>query len=404
MRQMILAGICFAWSFVACAPYGIGDSAVDGKSEEQFLTNIRQLTTEGKSAGEGYFSQDGKFLIFQSEREAENPFYQIYIMNLGTGVVHRVSPGIGKTTCSFFRPDSHEVLFASTHLDPNAKQKQQAELEFRASGKKRRFTWDYDENYDIFSAQRDGSNLKRLTDTPGYDAEGAYSPDGSKIVFCSLRDAYPTEKLSPEDKKHLECSLSYFGEIYIMNADGSDQKRLTNWTGYDGGPFFSPDGERIIWRHFNESGMLADVYTMKLDGSDIRRLTDFGSMSWAPYFHPSLEYVIFHSNKYGFANCELFIVDSQGEKEPVRITFNAVFDGLPVFSPDGRHLAWTSGRTSTGESHLFFAEWNHEAALAALKSASPRSQSQPAQTPDFAGKLRENASGDPSSHTKHQGK
>ncbi|MFN3533004.1 MAG: M28 family peptidase [Candidatus Brocadia sp.] len=349
------------------------------KDERQFLANIRQLTHQGKSAGEGYFSQDGKYLIFQSEREPENPFYQIYIMNLETGDTHRVSPGIGKTTCSFFRSNSKEVLFASTHLDPDAEAKQKAEFEFRASGKRRRFTWDYDANYDIFSAKRDGSALRRLTDALGYDAEGAYSPDGSKIVFCSLRDAYPIENLSPDDQKRMETNPGYFGEIYIMNADGSEQKRLTNWPGYDGGPFFSPDGEWIIWRHFNEDGMLADVYTMRLDGSDVRRLTDFKSMSWAPYFHPSGEYVIFHSNKFGFTNCELFIVDALGEKEPVRVTFHEKFDGLPVFSPDGKRLAWTSGRTANGDSQLFLADWNHEAALEALKSASVRSSSQPVQ-------------------------
>ncbi|MEP9410202.1 MAG: M28 family peptidase [Candidatus Brocadia sp.] len=371
---VLLTAMCFNW--------GVANSDGNEKDEGQFLTNIRQLTYDGKSAGEGYFSQDGKYLIFQSERDPENPFYQIYMMSLETGKTHRVSPGIGKTTCSFFRPNSEEVLFASTHFDPDAKAKQKAEFEFRASGERRRFTWDYDPNYDIFSAKRDGGALKRLTDAHGYDAEGAYSPDGSKIVFCSLRDAYPIENLSPDDQKRLKTNPGYFGEIYIMNADGSEQKRLTNWPGYDGGPFFSPDGEKIIWRHFNEDGMLADIYTMRLDGSDMRRLTDFKSMSWAPYFHPSGDYVIFHSNKFGFTNCELFIVDALGEKEPVRVTYHDKFDGLPVFSPDGKRLAWTSGRTANGDSQIFLADWNHEAAMMALQSARLRPVSQPAQTFD----------------------
>ena len=351
--------------------------------ETQFLKNIRQLTYEGKRAGEGYFSEDGEALIFQSEREPENPFFQIYLLDFETGDTNRVSPGTGKTTCSFCRPGTNEALFASTHLDPGAKAKQQAEIEFRATGKERRFTWDYDEHYDIFSAQRDGSKLKQLTNSTGYDAEGAYSPDGTKIVFCSLRDAYPLDKLSPEERKQFEKDPAYFGEIYIMNADGSDQKRLTKSPGYDGGPFFSPDGERVIWRHFQDNGMLADVYTMRLDGSGMHRLTDFASMSWAPYFHPSGEYVIFHSNKFGFANCELFVVDSRGEKEPVRITFTDKFDGLPVFSPDGKLLSWTSNRTSNGNSQLFMAEWDHDIALAAIKVSPARHASQPAQIIDI---------------------
>src|SRR5438094_9781369 len=135
--------------------------------EAQFLSNIRQLTFEGRRSGEGYFSPEGKSLIFQSEREPGNPFYQIYLLDLETGDSHRVSPGIGKTTCAFFRPNTDEVLFASTHLDPEAKGKQKTELELRASGKERRYSWDYDEHFDIFVAKRDGSRLRRLTSAYG---------------------------------------------------------------------------------------------------------------------------------------------------------------------------------------------------------------------------------------------
>src|ERR1043166_8338378 len=130
--------------------------------EGLFLSNARQLIFEGKRSGEAYFSPDGKALIFQSEREPGNPFYQIYILDLESGDTHRVSPGTGKTTCSFFRPGSDEVLFASTHLDPEARAKQKAELDFRASGKERRYSWDYDEQMDVFSAKADGTQIRRL--------------------------------------------------------------------------------------------------------------------------------------------------------------------------------------------------------------------------------------------------
>ena len=336
-------------------------------NEAQFLTGTRQLVFEGRRSGEGYFAPDGKQLIFQSEREPGNPFYQIYILDLESGDSHRVSPGIGKTTCAFFRPGTDEVLFASTHTDPEARAKQQAELAFRASGQQRRYSWDYDDEMEIFVARRDGTQLRRLTNARGYDAEGSFSPDGSKIVFTSMRDAFPTERLSDENRTRWTNDPSYFGEIYIMNADGSGQRRLTQSPGYDGGPFFSPDGDRIIWRRFNEAGDKADIYTMRLDGSDVRRLTDFDSMAWAPSYHPSGQYVIFTSNKLGFANFELHIVDSAGEREPVRITFTDGFDGLPVFSPDGKRLCWSSVRTADGQSQLFLTGWNHAAALAALQ-------------------------------------
>ncbi len=345
----------------------------DNAGESGFLKNARQLIYDGKRSGEGYFSPDGDAMIFQSEREPGNPFFQIYILSFETGDTWRVSPGAGKTTCAFFRAGTDQVLFASTHLDPDAVKKQQEEIDLRKTGREKRYSWDYDVNMDIFASQRDGSDRQRLTDRFGYDAEGSYSPDGGKIVFCSMRDAYPADKLSAEDQKRLEMNPSYFGEIYIMNADGSHQQRLTHTPGYDGGPFFSPDGQRIIWRRFNEEGTVADVFTMNLDGSDVRQLTNFESMSWAPYFHPSGEYAIFTSNKLGFSNFELYIVDKMGKKEPVRITYTDGFDGLPVFSPDGKRLAWTTNRTADGASQIYLADWDHEAALAALTAAPDRS-------------------------------
>ena len=364
------------WSGVVAQHAMSNEIGVNSADESQFLSNIRQLTYDGKRAGEGYFSEDGNALIFQSEREPDNPFYQIYLLDLLTGDTHRVSTGVGKTTCAFFRPGTDEVLYASTHHDVFAKAKQEEELKFRASGKERRYSWDYDEAMDIFSANRDGSNLKKLTNAPGYDAEASYSPDGKYIVFCSLRDAYPKSQLSPKALKQLEVDPAYFGEIYLMNADGSDQIRLTDSPGYDGGPFFTPDGQHIVWRHFTADGSQADIYTMRIDGSNIRRLTDFKSMSWAPYFHPSGAYVIFASNKLGFSNFELYLVDGRGRHEPVRVTSTDGFDGLPVFSPDGNQLCWTSNRNSQEVSQLYLAEWNHQAALAAVLNA-PKSQNSP---------------------------
>ena len=364
------------WSGVVAQHAMSNEIGVNSADESQFLSNIRQLTYDGKRAGEGYFSEDGNALIFQSEREPDNPFYQIYLLDLLTGDTHRVSTGVGKTTCAFFRPGTDEVLYASTHHDVFAKAKQEEELKFRASGKERRYSWDYDEAMDIFSANRDGSNLKQLTNAPGYDAEASYSPDGKYIVFCSLRDAYPKSQLSPKELKQLEVDPAYFGEIYLMNADGSDQIRLTDSPGYDGGPFFTPDGQHIVWRHFTADGSQADIYTMRIDGSNIRRLTDFKSMSWAPYFHPSGAYVIFASNKLGFSNFELYLVDGRGRHEPVRVTSTDGFDGLPVFSPDGNQLCWTSNRNSQEVSQLYLAEWNHQAALTAVLDA-PKSQNSP---------------------------
>lgn len=345
-------------------------------AEREFLSRIRRLTIEGRRAGEGYWSPDGKRLVFQSEREPDNPFYQIYVLDLVSGDTKRISPGSGKTTCAFFRPGSDQILFASTHGDPKSRQYQDEELAFRASGRTRRYSWDYDAAMDIYAYRETTGTLTRLTNAVGYDAEGSYSPDGAWIVFSSMRDAYG-RRLPPDEQKMLDTNPSYFGEIYIMRADGSDQRRLTRTGGYDGGPFFTPDGSRIVWRRFDRDGLIADVWTMKPDGSDERQITDFGSMSWAPYMHPSGEYIIFSSNKLGFENFELFMVDAEGLKEPVRVTFTDLFDGLPVPSPDGKRLAWTSSRSGGGAGQLFLADWNHEKALEALRKAPSRMRRTP---------------------------
>ncbi len=320
------------------------------------ISGTKQLTFVGPRSGEGYFSADGKQMVFQSEREAGNPFYQIYLMNLANGQTTRVSTGSGKTTCAWIHPTQKKVMFSSTHLDPQFKNKIQEELETRKNPQKHKYSWSYDETFDIFETDWNGKNIKRLTKEKGYDAEGAYSPDGKKIVFASNRAGY-TETLSPEEQKIFAQDPSYMMDIYTMNADGSNVKRLTNVKGYDGGPFFSSDGKQITWRRFTPNGQSAEIYVMDADGGNQRAVTKLGAMSWAPFFHPSGDYLIFTSNVLGYSNFELFIVDAKGEKDPVRVTYLDGFDGLPVFSPDGQKISWTR-RNEKGESQIYLADWD----------------------------------------------
>ncbi|HVR29479.1 MAG TPA: hypothetical protein VMS86_08085 [Thermoanaerobaculia bacterium] len=344
--------------------------------EASFVTRIRRLTYEGRRAGEGYFSSDGSKLVFQSEREPGNPFYQIYELDLVTGETRRVSPGMGKTTCSFLRPGTNEILYASTHHDARSLDLQREELELRASGRERRYAWDYDPEMELYVADPETLAPRRLTHERGYDAEASYSPDGRWIVFSSTRSGYDATETyagdAAEREKKLETDPAYFGEIYLMPAEGGEARRLTHVPGYDGGPFFFADGSRIVWRRFDQNGLVADVWTMKPDGSDQRRITDFGAMSWAPWADATGSYILFASNRLGFSNFELYLVDAEGTKEPVRVTYSDGFDGLPVLSPDGRTLAWTSTRHGEPGGQIFVGEWNHERALAAIEAAPPR--------------------------------
>jgi len=336
--------------------------------EAAFLSKIRQVTFAGKRAGEGYFNADGTKLIFQSERDPSNPFYQIFLLDLETGDTSQISPGHGKTTCAWVHPDGRKALFASTQDDPDAKAEQEAELKERAEGKQKRYAWDYDEYFDIFSYDLESKQYTNLTQTKGYDAEGCYSPDGTQIVFSSNRAWYAPEvkDIAPEDRAWFAMNPSFGLDLYIMNADGSNVRRLTTAPGYDGGPFFSHDGKKICFRRFDRKGETAEVYTMNIDGTDERQITKLGAMSWAPFFHPSGEYLIFNTNTQGFANFELYIVDAQGSKEPVRVTHTDGWDGLASFSPDGQKLTWSSKRGSDGLSQVFLADWNHEAARVAM--------------------------------------
>jgi Tol biopolymer transport system component len=377
LRALLGLGLILVHLCAARAPAAL---PVAGAGEGRFLSNARQLIFEGKRSGEGYFSPDGRALIFQSERELGNPFYQIYTLDLETGETRRLSPGVGKTTCAFFRPGADEVLFASTHLDPESKARQQAEIELRASGRQRRYAWDYDEHMDIFAARRDGSMLRRLTASLGYDAEGSYSPDGRRIVFCSLRDAYPTNKLSAAELKRLETDPAWFGEIYLMNADGSDPRRLTHSPGYDGGPFFSPDGQWIVYRAYHPATpedkkeylrllrenlfhpTTLELWVMRADGSRKRQITSKGAASFAPYFFPGGKRIVFASNlgaTTGMGNFELWAVNLDGGGLE-RITYSDGFDGFPMFSPDGHKLVWSSQRNAREkhEINVFLADWS----------------------------------------------
>ena len=329
-----------------------------------YITDINQLTFAGKRSGEGYFSADGSQLIFQSERLDDNPFYQIFKMDLELGDVEMVSNGTGKTTCSWIHPDGEQLLYASTHLDTQAVQKQKDELAFRASGKQRRYSWDYDENYDLFI--KNGDEMKRLTTEKGYDAEASFSSDGQWIAFSSNRNGYNSKNMTKAESNIFSKDPSYMMDIYIMKADGSQVKQLTTHKGYDGGPFFSPDNKKIVWRRFSADGLIAEIFTMDIDGSNKKQLTKTNNMSWAPYYHPSQKYIIYTSNAQGFANFELYIVDVKGQHQPVRVSTMEGFDGLPVFTSSGDELYWTRKKDNNNLSQIFRANWDHQAALKSL--------------------------------------
>jgi TolB protein len=325
-------------------------ASADWKEQEAaHLKNIRQVTKDFARAGEGYFAPDGRQIIFQAEEPGTgNPFYQIFVMDLDTGKYRRVSPGIGKTTCAFFRPDGKKIIFSSSHLDPEARKQYAVEQgrreEERRTGKRRRYLWDFDPHMDIFEANPDGSGLKRLTDSPGYDAEASYSPDGKHIVFCSNRGG--------------PANL----ELYIMDADGKNVRQLTHSPGcYNGGPFFSPDGKRVVFRSDRKKKDHLQLYVINADGTGERALTDdLNWVFWAPFWYKDGKHIIYtaadHSDPTQRPNYDLYWMDIDTGKK-LRLTFAPGADVLPVFSPDGQRVLWTSTREGRSPAQLYLADF-----------------------------------------------
>lgn len=318
--------------------------------ESKHLSGARQVTSGLPRAGEGYFSPDGKQIIYQAY-PVGYPFYQIYTQSLDDHkTLRRVSPGRGRTTCSYFSVDGKSLLFASAHTNPNLPT---LERDARIQTGKRRYEWSFDEYMDIYTCDLDGTNLKQITDAPGYDAEGSYSSDGKQIVFTSTRDGDP--------------------DIYIMDADGSNLRQLTNVDGYDGGPFFSPDNQWVIFRSDRHKEHMLQIFMVSADGKhEVQLTTNLNEVNWCPYFHPSGKYFIWSSADYSrgprFAKFNLFVMDLQyQEGKPVpgkitQITDSQAADVLPVFSPDGKQLMWTSTRGEDGSSQLWIADWDFQTA------------------------------------------
>ena len=315
---------------------------------EKHLRNIRQLSFGGENA-EAYFSSDGKQLIFQSTRDGRE-CDQIYSMNIDGSNVKMISTGAGRTTCSYFFPGSKRVLYSSTHL---ADKQCPPKPDFS-----RGYVWAVYPGFDIFTAKPDGSELKQLTSEAGYDAEATITRDGKQIVFTSMRDG----------------DL----DIYTMDADGRNVRRLTDQLGYDGGPFWSYDGKQIVYRaHHPQTDeekadytnllkrnlirpSVLEIWVMDADGSNKRQVTSNGKANFGPYFFPDGKRIIFSANidDPGGRNFDLYKINIDGTGLE-RITFNETFDGFPMFSPDGKKLVFASNRNAKkpGETNVFIADW-----------------------------------------------
>lgn len=365
--EIWLWGICAVMSIspLALAADQPKETVASARSMERHLANVRQLTF-GRQNAEAYFSFNGTKLILQSTnnwlkdspastgKPAESGLgcYQMYVMDVESGTVRLVSTGKGATTCGYFFPGDSRVLYSSTQAaGPDCPPKPKRDGAYR---------WALDD-YDVYSANLDGGDMRRLTVSPGYDAEATISPDGKTIVWTSVKDG----------------DL----DLYRMNLDGSNVRRLTDDVGYDGGAFFSPDSKRIVYRaahptdpaevakykellaqHLVEPGQL-ELFVMNADGSNKKQITMTGASNFSPYFHPDGTRIIFSSNietrgEGGRPSFHLYLVRDDGTGLE-RLTMEGHFNSFPMFSPDGKRLVWVSDRNAKepGEFNVFLADW-----------------------------------------------
>jgi Tol biopolymer transport system component len=313
---------------------------------EKHLADVRQLTSGGENA-EAYFSPDGRSLILQVTAPGAGCDQQ-YVLDLAAGEMKRVSTGTGRTTCGYYDwPEADRIVYASTH---------EASAECPAPpDRSAGYVWPIDAGYELYEARPDGSGTRRLTESPGYDAEATWCHRGGRLVFTSVRDG----------------DL----DLYAMEEDGHVE-RLTDTPGYDGGAFYSPDCREIVWRAGRPTGEeLADyrsllgkglvrptaleIFLMDANGGNVRQLTKNGAANFCPVFTADGKAILYASNT-GASPREFDIwrIDKNGG-EPERITHAPGFDGFPQFSPDGRYLVWGSNRANPQgrETNIFIARW-----------------------------------------------
>lgn len=325
---------------------------------EVHFEHLWQVTHGGENA-EAYWSFDGTRLCLQARDPSRGWECDRICVTDQDGRLDQLSDGRGVTTCSYFLPDGKSVLFAST-------QEEKATCPGRPDHSEG-YVWQIHPEYEIYLHEF-GVGERLLIGGPGYDAEATVSPRGDRLVFTSTRSG----------------DL----ELWTANLDGTDQRQVTDSPGYDGGAFFSNDGRRLVFRATaftpgqEEAEQAAyfdllrrdlvrpsnmELWLVDADGQHREQLTALGKANFAPSFFPDDKKVIFSSNHHDenrpALDFELFSIDLE-TRALERVTFcdegrGKSFDGFPLFSPDGKWLAFSSNRGAgpAGETNVFIAKW-----------------------------------------------
>ena len=346
-RSLLAPGLVLALAVSAVSPLAAQAVKRAPDAAEKFFGPLTQLTFDGENA-EAYFSADGKRLILQ-RHVGDSACDQEYTINVDGSNLRRISSGLGRTTCGWFYDRDQRVIYASTEKASPACP--------RPPDMSHGYTWGVFD-YEIYSAKPDGSDLRQLTNTGNYNAEATLSPDGKRFVFTSLRSG----------------DL----ELYTMNTDGTGVVQVTHQLGYDGGAAYSPDGKQLVWRAWHpetdqDKQDYTDLVKQKLvrptrmelwlgnvDGTNARQITHLGGANFGPYFTPEGKRIIFSSNylKPHSREFHLYLVNLDGTGL-TPLTTAGDFNAFPQFSPDGKKLVFVSNRFGETQNNfnIFIADW-----------------------------------------------
>ena len=260
-------------------------------------------------------------ITFMSHRDG-NP--EIYVMNSDGGNQRRLTNNGAKDLNPSWSPNGKRIAFVSD----------------RDGHVHAKHGWS---TYEIYVMDADGSNQQNLTNNPHNDRQPSWSPNGERIVFSANRDWGNPQSI----------------DIYVMDTDGGNQQNLTNNPSEDESPSWSPDGERIVFSARragnveNKFGITDEIYVMDADGGNEQRLTDNRNNDWDPVWSPDGNRIAFMSDRKGdLVNFDIYVMDADGGNLQ-NLTNHRGWDGSPSWSPDGNRIAFNSDRAGARNYEIY---------------------------------------------------
>ena len=240
--------------------------------------NLRRLTNNSDGDRDPVWSPDGKRIAFKSDRDGHVnvhgwPNHDIYVMDADGSNQQNLTNNPADDWDPSWSPDGKRIAFTSRRDGPF--------------------------NIEVYVMDADGGNLQNLTNNPRDDRNPSWSPYGAHIVFSARR------------KGHFENKFSITHEVYVMDADGGNQQRLTDNRSNDWDPSWSPDGKRITFMADRKGNLEKfNIYVMDADGGNLQNLTNHRAWDGSPSWSPDSQRIVFHSERDG--NYEIYVMDADG--------------------------------------------------------------------------------------------